>query len=283
LFYCIFFIFHVYLVSLTLGFLFPDLSADTWQLHDGCVSGLLRPAREALNSRSASAKVSSDSFSSTLCGYLRSKCSFVKDVKQDRRRKSVSNASVEAARKEKNCLKKVARRRRSTPQDRRAFYGVIRSHSGLKRIHEQAQRDKDADFQERSYLHNFYNYAKEAVAGTVGGGGDSSQFPVEVANRYYPEKYQVLVRLQQGPLSWFPYLPEEQFGHTFDMSPITPSLVRKVLSSKKATSLPDPHSFLATLFCRLLLDDHRMPQRLSRYKKYHIAGTKIYDNIPLCV
>ena len=46
---------------------FPDLPADTWQLYDGCVSGLLRPAWEALNSRSASAKVSSDSFSSTLC------------------------------------------------------------------------------------------------------------------------------------------------------------------------------------------------------------------------
>jgi hypothetical protein len=36
----------------------PDLPADAWQLHDGCVSGLLAPAREALNSRSASAKVS---------------------------------------------------------------------------------------------------------------------------------------------------------------------------------------------------------------------------------
>jgi hypothetical protein len=50
---------------------------------------------------------------------------------------------------------------------------------------------------------------------------------------------------------------------------ITPSLVRKVLSSKKATSSPGPdelmygvllrlpstHSFLATLFSRLLLDD----------------------------
>jgi hypothetical protein len=44
---------------------FPDLPADTWQLYDGCVSGLLSPAREALNSRSASAKVSSDSFAST--------------------------------------------------------------------------------------------------------------------------------------------------------------------------------------------------------------------------
>ena len=248
---------------------FPDLSADTWQLHDGCVSGLLRPAREALNSRSAGAKVSSDSFSSTLCGYLRSNHSFVKDVKQDRRRKSVSDASVEAARKEKNRLKKVARRRGSTPQDRRAFYGAIRSHSHLKRIHEQVQRDKDATFQERSYLRNFYNFAKEAVAGAIGGGGDSPQFPVEVANRYYPEKYQVPVRLQQGPLSWFPYLPEDKFGHAFDMSPITPSLVRKVLSSKKATSAPGPdelmygvllrlpstHSFLATLFSRLLLDD----------------------------
>jgi hypothetical protein len=66
--------------------------------------------------------------------------------------------------------------------------------------------------QERSYLHNFYNYAKEAVADTIWGRGDSPQFPVEVVNRYYPEKYQVLVRLQQGCLSWFPYLSEEKFG-----------------------------------------------------------------------
>jgi hypothetical protein len=91
---------------------------------------------------------------------------------------------------------------------------------------------------------NFYNYAKEAVAGTIGGGGDSPQFQVEVANRYYPDKYQVRVRLQQGPLSWFPYLPEKKFGRAFDMSLITPSLVRKVLGSKKATSArgPDGHS-----------------------------------------
>jgi hypothetical protein len=65
-------------------------------------------------------------------------------------------------------------------------------------------------FQEWSYWQNFYNYAKEAVAETIGGGGDSPQFPVEVTNRYYPEKYQVLVRLQQGPLSWFLYLPESK-------------------------------------------------------------------------
>jgi hypothetical protein len=90
---------------------FPDLPVDTWQLHDGCVSGLLSPAREVLNLCSASAKVSSDSFASTLCGYLRSKRSFVKDVKQDRRRKSVSDASVEASCKEKKHLKKISRRR----------------------------------------------------------------------------------------------------------------------------------------------------------------------------
>jgi hypothetical protein len=85
---------------------FPDLPADTWQLHDGCISSLLSPAWEALNSRSASAKVSSDSFTSTLCGYLRSSHSFVEDIKQDRRRKSVSDASVEAAHKMKKLPKK---------------------------------------------------------------------------------------------------------------------------------------------------------------------------------
>jgi hypothetical protein len=100
---------------------------------------------------STSAKVSSDSLASILCGYLRSNHSFVKDVKQDRR-KSVSDASVEAARKVKNRLKKIARRRGSTPQDRKAFYGAIRSYSRLKRIHEQAQRDKDATFQDATFI-----------------------------------------------------------------------------------------------------------------------------------
>jgi hypothetical protein len=79
-------------------------------------------------------------------------------------------------------------------------------------------------------LRDFYNHAKEAIPGTIGSGGDSPQFPVEVANRYYSEKYQSLVRLQRGQLNWFPYLTEEKFRHAFDMSPITPSLVRKVLS-----------------------------------------------------
>jgi hypothetical protein len=132
-------------------FSLPDLPADAWQLHDGCVLDLLGPPRVALNSRSVSAKVFSDSFISALCGYLRSTHSFVKDVKQDRRRKSVSDATVEVARKEKNRLKKVARWRDSTPRDRRAFYKAIRSHCRLKRIHEQAQREQDAMFQERSY------------------------------------------------------------------------------------------------------------------------------------
>jgi hypothetical protein len=86
---------------------FPDLPADTWQLHDNCVSGFLGPPREALNSRSASTKVSSDSFRSTLCRYLRSNRSFIKDVKQDRRRKSVSNASVEVAHKRRIASKRL--------------------------------------------------------------------------------------------------------------------------------------------------------------------------------
>jgi hypothetical protein len=32
---------------------------------------------------------------------------------------------------------------------------------------------------------------------------------------------------------------------------------------------------------QFFLSFQRMPERLSRYKKYHIAGTKIYDNMPL--
>jgi hypothetical protein len=65
-------------------------------------------------------------------------------------------------------------------------------------------RHKDATFQERSYLRNFYDFEKEAVAGTIGGRGDSPQFTVEVANRYYPEKYQVLVRAPAGSIELVP-------------------------------------------------------------------------------
>jgi hypothetical protein len=87
--------------------------------------GLLEPAQEALNSRSASAKVSSDTFAGALCGYLHSDHSFVKNVKQDRRQKSVSDASVEAARKEKNRLKKISRRRGSNPRIGDLFMGGL--------------------------------------------------------------------------------------------------------------------------------------------------------------
>jgi hypothetical protein len=124
-------------------------------------------------------------------------------------------------------------------------------------------------FSKWSYLQNFYNYANGVVAGTIGDGDDSPQFPVEIANRYYPEKYKVPVRLQQGQISWYPYLPKEKFGHAFDISPIDPGLVKKVLSSKKAPlllgpdelmhgvllRLPSIHTFLATSFSRLLLED----------------------------
>jgi hypothetical protein len=102
----------------------------------------------------------------------------------------------------------------------------------LRKIHEQPQRDKDATFQERSFLRNFYNFAKEAVAGTIGAAGDSPEFPVEVANRLYPENYQVPVRLQQDHLSWFSYLPEDKFGHAFDMSPLPLVLLGRFLVQK---------------------------------------------------
>jgi hypothetical protein len=93
-------------VSLTPGFFFLTFQRTLGSFMTVAFQAL-GPAREALNSRLASTKVSSDSFISTLCGYLRSNHSFVQDVKQERRRKSVSDASVEVARKEKNRLKKL--------------------------------------------------------------------------------------------------------------------------------------------------------------------------------
>ena len=92
----------------------------------------------------------------------------VKEVRQDRGRKSVSDASVEAACREKNHLRRIARRRGRNRQDRRAFHEAIRTHSRLKLLHEQAQRGRDVAFQERSFLRNFYNFPKEAIAGTIG-------------------------------------------------------------------------------------------------------------------
>jgi hypothetical protein len=48
--------------------------------------------------------------------------SLVEDVKQDRRRKSPSDVSVEAAQREKNWLEKIDHRKYNPPQDRRFFY-----------------------------------------------------------------------------------------------------------------------------------------------------------------
>jgi hypothetical protein len=47
----------------------------------------------------------------------------------------------------------------------------------------------------------FITMLRKLLLELLGAWYNSPQFPVEVANRYFPEKYQVPIRLQQGPLS----------------------------------------------------------------------------------
>ena len=56
---------------------------------------------------------------------------------------------------------------------------------------------------------------------------------------YFPTKYSTATKLDTGHLNWFPYIPVQN-DVNFDISPITPKLVKSVLFKKKSTSAPGP-------------------------------------------
>ena len=102
----------------------------------------------------------------------------------------------------------TAGRRRVEPSLHRQFYEAIKTYSSLLRLRERARWRNDAASQEKSFFKNFWNFAKSAVAGSVGKEAEAPSFSREEANEWYRRRYSTPVSLDREAISWFPPLQD---------------------------------------------------------------------------
>ena len=116
---------------------------------------------------------------------------------------------------------------------RAQFYQAVKVLSFIKKAREKRVRERDTRGQEKSYLKNFWSFAKKAVNGLVGKDEQGPSFDVAFANEWYQNRYSNPVSVSRQDVSWFPTLP--MGDKEFDMGPIRPRDVKSVLSRKKSS------------------------------------------------
>ena len=201
-----------------------------------------------------------------VCDFLSQHPEFQEDHEIDNYYRNTPR-NIDQARKAKNHLRKKAQRKDATPEDRIAFKEAIRAHNFLKRQNKKKNESKQSRYLEKLYNKNFWDFSSKACSGTLDTQPQKPTFTKDFADKFYPSKYSVSTPVDTTQLNWFPHIPIPDTAVPFDLGPVKPSDVKKILQNKNATSAPGPdgllygilrklpatHHFMGTMFSKLLL------------------------------
>ena len=249
----------------------PTLGVREWKLHNSALKTRLGPIHSALSADAISPSEAASEFSATVADFLGDIDIFKGGEGRGGRGSSgsddLSDEAFARVKAEKKRLQRLVfgRGRRLDQGLRAQFYQAVRALSFFKKAREKRERERDTKGQEKSYVKNFWSFAKRAVSGTIGKEAEGPSFDVNFANEWYKHRYSNPVSVSQEAVSWFPRLPE--VVEDFDLGPVRPRDIRSVLSKKKPSSSPggdgilnghlknleSTHHFLATLFTKTLL------------------------------
>ena len=172
--------------------------------------------------------------------------------------------ALRTARKEKKRLKKVARAEGATKEDLQNMFTAIKAVSCLNKELRRRQNQKDVSHQESMYRKNFFRFAKLATDGKLGEGQVEPTFNKSVGDHHFHREYESIKELADEDWSWFPEV--KPLTTPFDVSPITPAIIKHSLKRTNGSSapgfdgvtfslmakFPSLHHGLATLYTKIL-------------------------------
>ena len=291
------------LLSLTcvLRFVAPPHSKSQWQEIDSELKGLISPIHFGLANNVITPQDAGTQFSMTVHDFLKSKPEFIQEISEKREYQKNRPKTLEEAKQIKNSLRKKLQKKDATPEDRKKFGQSVRYHNFL--LHEQRNRDKEnaRKHQEKMYHDNFWEFSKKVTRGQLDQPVLKPTFDKNIADRYYQHTYATAPAFDSTSLNWFPYLTIPPSPVTFNLSPIKPKEIKRILSQKKSTSAPGPdgftygilrhlpstHHFLATLYSRIIIDSPAPPELWQSsnvsliYKRNDTANPKNFRMIAL--
>ena len=244
----------------------PSLEAEDWDSLDGELRAVLADFHHELSSLSTGEEVASagDRLIHVVRDFFAQRELFngVSSSHSDSYIRHDSK-SLQAARKEKMHRKKVAEVS-GDQEDKKRMFQAIKAVSCLRKEISRRWQHTDASHQEMLYRKQFFHFAKLATNGLLGKGQVEPSFTKREADLHYLGTYESAKTSEETDWSWFPAIKSPSVP--FDLSPITPSLVKATLRKANIHSaagfdgvtysllakLPSMHHILATLFSKVL-------------------------------
>ena len=245
-------------LALILRFIVPQITADHWKDIDKELSEHIRPLHHDLSQNLISAPDAGNQFNFLLQSFFKSKPDlFLPDDSKGgcfiRREKKTLNE----IRRQKNKLRKKAFRKNATADDREKFYECLHAYDYLKNEDDANEKKRTTEFEEKRYRSNFWDFSKNIVNDTLYEEPKYPSFSKAEADTFYTNRYENQVNIDQTKLNWFPFIPET-LENDFDMSPIRPRDIKKILQSKSPNSAPGPDGVVYGLLKKLPCTQHFM-------------------------
>ena len=83
------------------------------------------------------------------------------------------------------------------------------------------------------YSENLWEFSHKVCNGKLDDKPKKPTFSKEESDKYYKSTYSTAPTFDQTQLNWFPHLPTPIEPTEFDLSPVRPSDIKKILSGKK--------------------------------------------------
>ena len=252
-------------LTLFLRFIVPQLTNNTWKELDTELATSIRPLHHELAQNVVSPEEAGDRFNKVLQDFFTSKPDLFTEEEKNKQFIRRDNKTLIETRRQKNKLRGKAFRKTSTNDDRQKFYECLRTYEYLKKQQDKNDEKRNTNFEEKKYRSNFWTFSKSAVDDTLYDPPKHPTFTKQQADTFFKQRYENPVVIDQSKLNWFPYIPEK-LSSEFDLSSITPKMIKDILRSKSSNSAPGPdgivygllkklpstHHFIATLFSKVI-------------------------------
>ena len=245
----------------------PNLTKARWNELDCKINDLIGPLHWRISQKETPSNIAADELGGILTNFLKTEPEFVEVEKEYFERKETK--TLEEVRILKRDLKKKAKNRNATAEDKANWLKAVKLHAFLLRKEKEKQESSQIKRQEDLYRKNFFKFAKDSCNGTLFAPKVTPTFSKEEADTYFKAKYSTPVRIDTSKLDWM--LPTLPPSISYDTSAIRPSQVKAILKAKSPNTAPGEDGLLYGVLAKLPSVQHILATLYTRTNESCLA------------
>ena len=245
----------------------PDFHNDCWNKFDNEIDKLTGPLHYLLGMDMIENNEAGKQYAEILSNYLEAQPEFQEEALEFYKHNPPT--SLEEARKVKNKLRKKAKHKDATLEEKQNFNKALKYYNFLLNQRKRANQRNSARKQEKEYRKNFYKFAKAATNGTLDEEKVVPTFEKEEADVYYKNKYSKPVEIDPTKLNWFPSVPDPTVP--YNSITILPKEIKNILKNKSPSTCPGNDGLLYGILARLPTTHHFLATLYNKTEKSGVA------------